>query len=152
MLARGRVPLPQADTLNPPEPQKPKNEKRNVTAPPMTMTSLATEMCCFIGGQGLQPPPAIGNRAARGATGTIDSMTGPTPAAAPGLAVLASGSGTILEAILERGLRPAVVIADRPCRALEVAAAPASPPRWSSAPRSAPPSTAPPTPRRSCGC
>jgi phosphoribosylglycinamide formyltransferase-1 len=58
---------------------------------------------------------------ARGATGTIGSMTGPTPAAGPGLAVLASGSGTLLEAILARGLRPAVVIADRPCRALDVA-------------------------------
>ena len=38
------------------------------------------------------------------------------------LAVLASGHGTLLEAILAAGLRPAVVIADRPCRALEVAA------------------------------
>ena len=56
----------------------------------------------------------------RGAAGTIGSMTGPTPDAGPGLAVLASGSGTLLEAILERGLRPAVVIADRPCRALDV--------------------------------
>ena len=51
MLARGNVPLPHADTLNPPEPQKLKNEKRNVMAPPMTNTSLATEMCCFIEGQ-----------------------------------------------------------------------------------------------------
>ncbi len=59
----------------------------------------------------------------RGAAGTIGSMTGPTPAAGPGLAVLASGSGTLLEAILARGLRPAVVIADRPCRAVEVASA-----------------------------
>jgi hypothetical protein len=50
-------------------------------------------------------------------------MTGPTAAAGPGLAVLASGSGTLLESILARGLRPAVVIADRPCRALEVASA-----------------------------
>ena len=50
-------------------------------------------------------------------------MTGPTPAAGPGLAVLASGSGTLLEAILARGLRPAVVVADRPCRAVEVASA-----------------------------
>ena len=37
--------------------------------------------------------------------------------------MLASGSGTLLEAILVRGLRPAVVIADRPCRAVEVASA-----------------------------
>jgi len=58
---------------------------------------------------------------ARGATGTIGSMTGPMPAGGPGLAVLASGRGSLLEAILARGLRPAVVIADRPCRALEVA-------------------------------
>jgi phosphoribosylglycinamide formyltransferase-1 len=35
--------------------------------------------------------------------------------------VLASGSGTILEAILEHGIPLEVVIADRPCRALQVA-------------------------------
>jgi phosphoribosylglycinamide formyltransferase-1 len=35
--------------------------------------------------------------------------------------VLASGSGTILEAILEADLPVAVVVLDRPCRALEVA-------------------------------
>jgi phosphoribosylglycinamide formyltransferase-1 len=39
------------------------------------------------------------------------------------LAVLASGTGTILEAILAAGLPVAVVLADRPCRALEVAEA-----------------------------
>ena len=37
------------------------------------------------------------------------------------LGVLASGSGTILEAILEADLPVAVVVVDRPCRALEVA-------------------------------
>lgn len=37
--------------------------------------------------------------------------------------VLASGSGTILEAILEEGIPVAVVVVDRPCRATEVAAA-----------------------------
>lgn len=37
-------------------------------------------------------------------------------------AVLASGSGTILEAILGAGVRVDVTVADRPCRALEVAA------------------------------
>jgi phosphoribosylglycinamide formyltransferase 1 len=36
------------------------------------------------------------------------------------LAVLASGSGTILEAILEAGLPVELVVADRPCRALDV--------------------------------
>src|SRR5688500_3005182 len=35
--------------------------------------------------------------------------------------VLASGSGTILESILEHGIPVEVVVADRPCRALEVA-------------------------------
>jgi phosphoribosylglycinamide formyltransferase 1 len=40
-----------------------------------------------------------------------------------GLGVLASGSGTILQAILDAGLEVAVVIVDRPCRATEVAAA-----------------------------
>ena len=39
------------------------------------------------------------------------------------LAVLASGSGTILEAILEAGVPVALVLTDRRCRALEVAAA-----------------------------
>jgi phosphoribosylglycinamide formyltransferase 1 len=38
------------------------------------------------------------------------------------LGVLASGSGTNLEAIIEAGLRPVVVVVDRPCRATEVAA------------------------------
>jgi phosphoribosylglycinamide formyltransferase-1 len=36
------------------------------------------------------------------------------------LAVLASGSGTILEAILSDGLPVVVVVVDRPCRAIEV--------------------------------
>ena len=37
------------------------------------------------------------------------------------LAVLASGEGTILEALIAAGLRITVVIVDRPCRAIEVA-------------------------------
>jgi phosphoribosylglycinamide formyltransferase 1 len=37
------------------------------------------------------------------------------------LGVLASGAGTILEAILEAGLDVTVVVTDRPCRAIEVA-------------------------------
>ena len=39
------------------------------------------------------------------------------------IAVLASGSGTILEAILAEGIEVALVVVDRPCRATEVAAA-----------------------------
>jgi phosphoribosylglycinamide formyltransferase 1 len=39
------------------------------------------------------------------------------------VAVLASGTGTILEAILVAGVPVVVVVADRPCRALEVARA-----------------------------
>jgi phosphoribosylglycinamide formyltransferase-1 len=39
------------------------------------------------------------------------------------LAVLASGSGTILEAILADGLPVVVVVVDRPCRATEIASA-----------------------------
>lgn len=39
------------------------------------------------------------------------------------LGVLASGSGTILEAVLASGLQVTVVVTDRLCRALEVAAA-----------------------------
>ena len=38
------------------------------------------------------------------------------------LGVLVSGSGTLLEAILAEGLPVALVLADRPCRGLEVAA------------------------------
>ena len=37
--------------------------------------------------------------------------------------VLASGTGTILQALLDRDLPVVVVLADRPCRALEIAAA-----------------------------
>ncbi len=39
-----------------------------------------------------------------------------------GLGVLVSGSGTILRAILEAGLPVAVVVSDRPCAALDIAA------------------------------
>jgi len=39
------------------------------------------------------------------------------------LGVLASGSGTILQAILDSGLPVAVVVVDRACRATEIAAA-----------------------------
>ena len=39
------------------------------------------------------------------------------------IAVLVSGSGTILEAILGEGIEVAAVLSDRPCRGLEVAAA-----------------------------
>ena len=39
------------------------------------------------------------------------------------LAVLASGTGTLVEAILDSQLRPALVLSDRPCRALDVASA-----------------------------
>jgi phosphoribosylglycinamide formyltransferase-1 len=42
--------------------------------------------------------------------------------------VLASGSGTILEAILAAGITPDVVVADRSCRALEIADAAGVPP------------------------
>ena len=51
----------------------------------------------------------------------------PVPARAAGtvprvrIGVLASGSGTILEAILGAGIDVAVVVVDRPCRATEVA-------------------------------
>lgn len=39
------------------------------------------------------------------------------------IAALASGGGSVLEAILERGLPVAVVLVDRPCRAVDVARA-----------------------------
>ena len=41
---------------------------------------------------------------------------------APRIAVLASGSGTLLQAILDDGIVVTLVAADRPCRALEIAA------------------------------
>ena len=48
--------------------------------------------------------------------------------------VLASGSGTILRAMLDRGLPVVVVLADRPCGALEIAARGRDRrPSWSSA-------------------
>ena len=40
------------------------------------------------------------------------------------LGVLVSGTGTILEAILAEGIDVGLVVADRPCRALEIGAAP----------------------------
>ena len=49
-------------------------------------------------------------------------MARPESPPASRLAVLASGSGTILDAVLTAGLPVAVVLADRKCRALEVAA------------------------------
>jgi phosphoribosylglycinamide formyltransferase-1 len=54
----------------------------------------------------------------------VSSLTSPLDRPLPPrLAVLASGSGTILEAILASGLPVHAVLVDRPCRALEVAAA-----------------------------
>jgi len=41
---------------------------------------------------------------------------------APRLAILASGTGTLLEAVIEAGLCVTVVVSDRTCRALQVAA------------------------------
>jgi len=43
--------------------------------------------------------------------------------ASPRLAVLVSGSGTILESILAEGIHVDVVLADRPCRGLDIAKA-----------------------------
>ncbi|HAM02403.1 MAG TPA: phosphoribosylglycinamide formyltransferase, partial [Acidimicrobiaceae bacterium] len=39
------------------------------------------------------------------------------------VAVLVSGTGSILEAILADGVPVGVVVADRPCRGLDIAAA-----------------------------
>ncbi|MGZ0228906.1 MAG: phosphoribosylglycinamide formyltransferase, partial [Acidimicrobiales bacterium] len=39
------------------------------------------------------------------------------------LAVLASGSGTILQSIIEAGVEVTLVVTDRPCGATEIAAA-----------------------------
>ena len=49
-------------------------------------------------------------------------MAGPGIEGRVRLGVLASGSGTVLEAIIGAGLELEVVVADRQCRALEVAA------------------------------
>ena len=56
---------------------------------------------------------AIVARSARDLTGTVPRVR---------IAVLASGSGTILDAICERGLPVALVVVDRPCGAVDVAA------------------------------
>jgi phosphoribosylglycinamide formyltransferase 1 len=50
-------------------------------------------------------------------------MTTPARSHPPRLAVAVSGAGTILEAMLAAGLRPRLVLADRPCRGLDLAAA-----------------------------
>ena len=50
-----------------------------------------------------------------------------SPRTAVRLGVLASGSGTILEAALAQGVEVCLVVADRPCRALKVATAAAVP-------------------------
>jgi phosphoribosylglycinamide formyltransferase-1 len=47
---------------------------------------------------------------------------GPGYLGAVRIGVLASGSGTILDAIVDEGLAVEVVVVDRPCRAIEVAA------------------------------
>jgi phosphoribosylglycinamide formyltransferase 1 len=51
---------------------------------------------------------------------TPTASIGPMPPAR--IAVLASGSGTLLHAIIGEGLTVALVVADRPCRALDIAA------------------------------
>lgn len=51
---------------------------------------------------------------------TPTASIGPMPPAR--IAVLASGSGTLLHAIIREGLTVALVVADRPCRALDIAA------------------------------
>ena len=51
---------------------------------------------------------------------SFTASIGPMPPAR--LAVLASGSGTLLHAIVGDGVPVALVAADRPCRALDIAA------------------------------
>jgi phosphoribosylglycinamide formyltransferase-1 len=57
---------------------------------------------------------ASGHRVAVTPTATIDPMPNAR------IAVLASGSGTLLHAILDEGLTVELVVADRPCRALQI--------------------------------
>ena len=56
----------------------------------------------------------------------MEPSSDPSPRPAR-IGVLASGSGTILDAILDAGLPVCVVVADRACRALEIAGAAAVP-------------------------
>ena len=63
------------------------------------------------------------------------------------IAVLASGSGTLLDAILADGIPVALVVTDRPSKAEVVAEAHGVPPCWSSGGATAPTSTATPTPQ-----
>ena len=68
--------------------------------------------------RGPRREPTRGRRPPRG---------GHTDAGSVRIGVLASGSGTILEAIAAAGLPVGLVVVDRPCRALEVASAAAIP-------------------------
>lgn len=58
-------------------------------------------------------PGVRGITGARARSGSVSNVR---------VAVLVSGSGTILEAMLDAGVPVSVVVADRPCRGLEVAA------------------------------
>jgi phosphoribosylglycinamide formyltransferase-1 len=51
----------------------------------------------------------------------VSGAESPTATSGVRLAVLASGQGTILEAIIEAGLPVCLVVTDRPCRATDVA-------------------------------
>jgi phosphoribosylglycinamide formyltransferase 1 len=65
----------------------------------------------------------VGTSSDRAPSTAVDGVPAvrPVGALAARLGVLASGSGTILEAILGAGLLVRVVVVDRPCRAIEVA-------------------------------
>jgi phosphoribosylglycinamide formyltransferase-1 len=65
--------------------------------------------------------PARGERYGHRVAVTPTATIGPMPHAR--IAVLASGSGTLLHAILDEGLTVSLVVADRPCPALDIAAA-----------------------------
>ena len=64
-------------------------------------------------------PSTISNHASADSVQELDYVAG-VPRRA-GIAVLASGSGTILEALVAAGLPIVVVLTDRPCRAEQVA-------------------------------
>jgi phosphoribosylglycinamide formyltransferase-1 len=83
----------------------------------------------------LPPPLAVlsGRASVRTGTGSVPSVSSRTSRdsghGGARLAVLVSGSGTILEAIMAAELHVRLVLTDRPCRAVEVASAAGIPTR-----------------------
>src|SRR4029453_13890769 len=97
-----------------------------------TMADAATTRSAVVSLlRSMQTPPfrASSDVSARGRARSGGGRVAVTPTASiapmpsPQIAVLASGTGTLVQAIIEEALPVAVVVADRPCAALERAEA-----------------------------